>query len=103
MVGRDEWNGLNHKVIFEMSDELLIIDDYIPSQLRRYINIRERNNYLKSKGAFDKIIEERKKKRIELKKSNDKVEWHIHEILNFINNNPVFTDFVKIKGRRYKA
>ena len=100
-VTRKDWNGLNHKVIRERCDELIKVDDYIPSHLRTYINLKERDEYLKTKGLYDKILKERKKKREELKKTNEKVEFHIHEILTFVNNNPVFEDFIKIKGRRY--
>ena len=102
MIARKEWNGLNHKVVRERSDELLTFDKYVPTHLRRYINITERNEYLKSKGLYDKIIKQRKKKRQELKKTIKKTEWHINEILTFVNDNPTFEDFIKIKGRRYK-
>ena len=102
MVNRSEWNGLNTNVIRENNDLLVKFDEYVPSILRRYINMKERNDYLKSKGTYDKIFKERMKKRQELKKTDKKVEWHINEVLSFVNNNPVFEDFIKIKGRRYK-
>lgn len=101
MINTDDWNGLNHKVIRERSDELVTFDDYIPSELRRYINMQERNNYLKHKGLYDKIINQRKKKREEFKKNKDNIDWQIQEVLSFVNSYPIFEDFIKIKGRRY--
>jgi hypothetical protein len=102
MISREQWNGLNTKIIHERSNELINFDGYVPSTLRRQINIEERNNYLKTNGTYDKIITQRKQKRQELKKTDDITEWLIDETLTFINKNPNFEDFIKIKGRRYK-
>lgn len=91
MISREEWKGLNFKKIEEYQKDIETYDGNIPYALYDFITISNRTKYLNRTGnqyEYAKIKQHRKQK--------PDVEEDINEILEWVNNNPLYEDIIRI-------
>ena len=91
MITKEEYNGLNFNNIEKHVKEIEEFDGDIPFLLYNCISISNRLEYLErinQKYEREKLAEHRK---------NITFEREIEEVIEWVNNNPMFSDIIKIK------
>lgn len=91
----DEWSGLDFDEIDKFKESLEKLPDYIPLIIYNRLNINLRYIYLKDEGLFNKMRKLNYSKRMEFKESDDKVEWIIKDVKEFIKKYPEYKTIVK--------
>jgi len=98
MITKEQLNGLNFEKIQERSSELEKFTDYIPILI--YSNLKNPQNrweYLRKQGLYEEGLKQKQHARNSLKKAEDKFEYQINELIEWINKYPEFTDLINIK------
>ena len=95
MIERKDWKGLNFQEIETYKELLEEYGGYIPLIFHNHISNIRRIEYLEENGLYESIQKQIYEKREEFKKSEDKSEWLIKDILDWINENPFFEVLVE--------
>lgn len=91
----EEWNGLDFNYLHERGVDLIECEDYVPLFLSQYFDVDDRIVFLKEKKLYSKIHEIEERKRESFLKSDDKINWNIMDILDFIGNHEEYSKIIK--------
>ena len=98
MITKEQVNGLNFNKIHQRSDELEKFTDYIPILIYSNLkNPQKRWEYLRKQGLYEEGLKQKQHARNNLKKAEDKFEFQLNELINWVNKYPEFIDLINIK------
>lgn len=97
MIERKDWKGLNFQEIENNKQLIEEFDDYIPLILTHHISNTKRTEYLRENRLYEKIVRKSLKERMKFKQSDDKTEWLIDDMLNWVKRNSFFECLVNVE------
>ena len=99
MISFNDYKGINSNKVNEYKKELESFEGYIPSILYFRVSISNHLRYLKNENPklYDDVNKIRKKRRRELKASENKYEYRVKELIDWVNENPQYSDIIITK------
>ena len=81
---------INNKVVKQKEKDLIHFKGFIPLDFHGYIDMLQRNTYLKNIGLYGKIQMDIIRFRDNMKRSNDPDKYLERFLISWVNSNPEF-------------
>lgn len=94
-----DYDGLNINSLSRNKQKLENYNGYLPLLLYCYIEPMVYYSNLNEKD-YNQVINTLKEKRKELIVTDNKIDYQINELIEWVNNNPSFKNIIRLKGLR---